>query len=886
MNLGPLLTTVLDGSWHFAESHHYSPIMSSAIIIAGLYLELSILYCIVRLLVCTIINTQSWMSLLARLCGLDAAVIPQTFLELSFPISTTKSAYATEQVHILLRSLVTYHGVGRYLAARKKPYSLELVSTNNDGIRYLLMVPTYEVDFVRRTLLSYLPGIKVQPTQDYLNHMRAPYSDVIELQLSSDYLLPLQAHKTLAEHDPIAYLTGHMTKLDHEDLIAFQIVVAPVLHVTHPRIMRRQRAVMRRIAMRQELSSQLVAQRSMSGSVLYMLWHLPIRLCSALALDANKAFSFNDQDESQKPKNPYEKELSARVKEKIDQPLYEVSMRIYVAASDPALLNDRLHAIASSFKLFTTTYQSIKIRNNDRWILTKERLSNSYQSRTLSPHYTDQPTILSSSELSDIYHFPYTLVTKTESLLKCRSPQLPAPISIRSSTNEFDSIVGINHHGGESQLLGLTRDQRLKHTYIIGKTGTGKTTLVKHAVYQDIVNGNGLALLDPHGDMFHELLEVIPENRRKDIVIFDPSDREWPIGLNILDPLIEFSSLDDKNDWITSTVISIFEKLASVEQWGPRMEHILRSSVMTVLQLPNPNLFTLQQLLTDKKFQKSTAAKLNDPVLKQFWKKEFALTGTMQLSSATAPLTHRLGHFMTAKMSRNILLQPKTSLNIADIMNEGKILLVNLSKGDLGEDQSSFFGTILTALIWMAAFQRTKLPERKRRDFFVYIDEFQNFATRQFADITSEGRKFHIGLTVSHQNIAQINDRSILNTIAGNAHNYICMKANPDDEAFILPYMTPSVKKGDIINLTLHHFFMKTTARDSEDAFSGVTLPMDEIASLETKQAAIDQSRSIYATPKAVVATYLGELFNEPRKTAIHKKQFLPPRLANQKDEI
>jgi len=271
-------------------------------------------------------------------------------------------------------------------------------------------------------------------------------------------------------------------------------------------------------------------------------------------------------------------------------------------------------------------------------------------------------------------------------------------------------------------------------------------------------------------------------------------------------------------------------------------------------------------LLTDKKYQREVAKNLDDPVLKQFWDKEFKLLGSMQMSTVTAPLTHRLGHFITSKMSRHILLQEKSTVRIADIMDEGKILLVNLSKGDIGEDQSQFFGTILTSFIWMAAYQRTRIPEKQRRDFFVYVDEFQNFATPQFSEITSEGRKYHVALIVSHQNIAQIEDKSIVKVVASNASTIICLKVGPEDEAFILPYMKPEVESGNIVNLAPYHFYMKTTGDVSEDAFSGMTVPLDVEESSKTKDAVVAQSRKKYATPKAKVEECLKLLFGESGK--------------------
>jgi len=550
-------------------------------------------------------------------------------------------------------------------------------------------------------------------------------------------------------------------------------------------------------------------------------------------------------------------------------------MRILVVSPEGA--GSRLGAVRSAFDTFTASYQSITGRKRlpftsvDTWL---ERFRN----RELLLHIASQQTILSGSELSDLYHFPNTDLTKTEGLVKSRSRELAAPLSIKRSDAKLDVIVGANVFGGEVHEIGMTLEQRQKHTYIIGKTGTGKTTLLKSSIYQDMYNGKGLAVLDPHGDMFRELLSIVPENRRKDVIVFDPSDRDFPIGLNILDPGINFESEDDKHEWITSAVLSIFKKLSDEAQWGPRMEHILRNTTLTALQTPKPSLYTLQRLLTDKKYQKEVAKTLKDPVLKQFWDKEFKMMGSMQMSAATAPLTHRLGHFITSKMSRHILLQEESTVRIADIMNEGKILLVNLSKGDIGEDQSEFFGTILTALIWMAAYQRTKIPEKKRKDFFVYVDEFQNFATPQFGAITSEGRKFHVSLIVSHQNIAQMEDKDLVKVIAGNAATIICLKANPEDEAFILPYMKPEVEKGDIVNLAPYRFYMKVATEDSEEAFSGQTVPLDVDESEKVRTTVVANSRKKYTQPKAKVEAYLEALLDDeaqepPQKSVTVRKE-------------
>ena len=287
----------------------------------------------------------------------------------------------------------------------------------------------------------------------------------------------------------------------------------------------------------------------------------------------------------------------------------------------------------------------------------------------------------------------------------------------------------------------------------------------------------------------------------------------------------------------------------------------MRSATLTALQTPSPTLLTIQRLLTDKIYQKKISATLTDPVLKQFWEKEFKLFGSMQVAAAISPLTNRIGKFITTKMTRHILLQQKSTISIQKVMDEGKILLVNLSKGDLGEDVSFFFGTILTSFIQMAAYQRTKVPESKRPDFFLYIDEFQNFATRTFGELMSEGRKFHISLIPSHQNIAQIEDASLLETITANANTIICLNASPTDEAFILPYMQPEVKQGEIINLAPYQFFIKVKNEFSEDAFSGETIKLDVEEDQKIKDAVIANTRKHYGLPRKEVEEYVQKLF-------------------------
>lgn len=874
------IDTLINGPARYTQEHHLSDGWTLVVVIGALLLEFGAAYILILLLIKLGQYSRTVSSFMLRRLGVGKSEPAYSFLQLTFPADTTKSAYATEQLHILMRSMVKYYSFWDRLAARKQPYSLEIVATRDDGIRYIIRIPRREIATVKRTLLSFLPGLKIAETDDYLPDTASLPTSIAELKLANDFVLPLGNHKALEEHDPIAYLTGHMRNLPVDALVSFQIVAVPIFNNTHPNELRHIHDVEHKIALSKQIGPKLTeykinVPRILLRAVLAPFWL--IAMGAKIIAGVIEAITTSDLPSDWKggPKrssdNPYEQELGSTIKEKLDQQLFEVSMRVLVASPDSNDNHTRLNAIVSSFDTFSSTYQHVTARKVLPFITFADRWVTRFHNRSLLCHVVSQQTILSSSELSDLYHFPNTDLTKTEGLVKSRSRELAAPLSIKRSNAKLDVIVGANLFGGEVQEIGMTLEQRQKHTYIIGKTGTGKTTLLKSSIYQDMLNGKGLAVLDPHGDMFRELLSIVPESRRKDVVVFDPSDRNYPVGLNILDPGIEFVSEDDKHDWITSAVLSVFKKLSDDSQWGPRMEHILRNTTLTALQTPKPSLYTLQRLLTDKKYQKGVAKSLKDPVLKQFWEKEFKMMGSMQMSAATAPLTHRLGHFITSKMSRHILLQEETTVRIADIMNEGKILLVNLSKGDIGEDQSEFFGTILTALIWTAAYQRTKIPEKMRRDFFVYVDEFQNFATPQFGAITSEGRKFHVSLIVSHQNIAQMEDKDLVKVIAGNAATIICLKANPEDEDFILPYMKPEVEKGDIVNLAPYHFYMKVTGDESEDAFSGQTAPLDVEESSEVTELVVQDSRKRYAKAKLVVEKEIGRLLAVSDKKSIKR---------------
>ncbi len=911
---GPLLLVMflpIPISWRLAIfnffSHlplpHLSPAIATILILTGPIILLVFIYFAIKVILnITKIGTPAILNRFAK--NTDE----KTFLELTFPSDTSKSSYATEQLYKTIHTVATRN---KGLFSPNKTFSLEIVSSRNDGIRYIIGVPSVDADVMRRTLMSYLPGLAISEIPDYLENISLvggieeattkgdENSDssedmdislgVVEFVLSDDFVLPLENQKILGKHDSIAFLTGNMTKLEKGELLSFQIVTSPTVS---GKVKNHIQAVKNTIYQGKPLTPVLFKKSILQsfpsplllilspilwvlvslGKLLIVLPHLVFEPSGP---HAKAFFDSSSKIQLQTILNPYEQELSTAVKGKLSEHLFETSIRIFILANSKEEFDARQTGLTSSFSQFSSQYQSLTQKKATSFPFlsnrTFEKRLKDFNERRLS----NSKLILSSSEISDLYHFPNMDITKIEGLVKSKSSQLPAPRSMKRDEDDIDVIVGGNIYGGEKTPVGIRKKDRGQHTYIVGKTGMGKSTIIEGMALQDIKSEKGVCVIDPHGDMVEHLLSLIPKERQKDVVYVNPFDKKFPTGLNILNPGTNYEDIEEEHRRIAGTVMSIFMKITPEKHWGQRMEHILRNAILTTLQIQKDNthtpyisLYTIQKLLTDDVYRKAVTGELSDPILKQFWEKEFKLFRKGQQGDIVAPLTNKIGEFITDPLSRYILLQKDSTVNISEIMDEGKILLVNLSKGNLGEERSAFFGTIITSLIQLATYARAQIPEKKRRDFFVYIDEFQNFATPHFTELFSEARKYHVFFTPSHQNIAQIDDPKVALIIKGNSGNFIALKSSPEDEKILLPIFAPEVEEGQIVNLAPYHFFMKITNDESEDAFSGVTMPMEDEGSNKTKEAIIKYSREHYATPREEAETQLEQLLKiTPKKT-------------------
>lgn len=350
-----------------------------------------------------------------------------------------------------------------------------------------------------------------------------------------------------------------------------------------------------------------------------------------------------------------------------------------------------------------------------------------------------------------------------------------------------------------NKIYGINQLDRRKHLYILGKTGMGKTTLLENMILQDIYNGYGVCFIDPHGDSSQYLLEHIPKHRQSDVVVIDPSDTEFPVGFNILE-----SQNGEKPFLIASGLMSVFNRIWS-GLWSARMEYILNNTLLALLQTPENTILGVIQMLTDDNFREKIVNQVTDPLIKNFWLKEFATFNTRYRQEAVSPILNKIGQFLASEPIRNILGQKKSTINLRQIMDEKKILIVNLSKGKLGDDNSNLFGSLLVAKLQIAAMSRVDLAEKKREDFFLYVDEFQNFTTDSFATILSEARKYRLNLVLAHQYIGQLSETGnsrVKNAIFGNVGTIITFKLGFSDAQEISKEFSGQIKPETFLDLS------------------------------------------------------------------------------------
>ncbi len=426
------------------------------------------------------------------------------------------------------------------------------------------------------------------------------------------------------------------------------------------------------------------------------------------------------------------------------------------------------------------------------------------------------------------------------------------------------TVFGKTNFRGEEKTFGIKLDDRRRHMYIIGKTGMGKSVLLKNLVIQDILKGNGVAFVDPHGDSAEEVLSFIPKSRVNDLVYFNPSDLENPVAFNILEAVDE-----DHKHLIASGMMGVFKKIWP-DVWSPRMEYILNNTILALLDYPGSTMLGINRMMAEKEFRDQVIERVKDPIVRSFWLEEFGKWDQRFAREATAAIQNKVGQFVSTPIVRHIVGQTKSTINMREIMDQKKILIVNLSKGRIGEESMALLGGMVVTRLYLAAMERVDLAEKERKDFFLYVDEFQNFATESFASILSEARKYRLSLIVAHQYVAQLTE-PVRDSVFGNVGTLVSFRVGASDAEFLEKEFEPTVKMNDIINLPKYNIYLKLMIDGvSGDAFSAKGLPPFPLPPVSYTDKAIQHSRERYGRPRqeveAKILKWLQKRFNAARE--------------------
>lgn len=396
--------------------------------------------------------------------------------------------------------------------------------------------------------------------------------------------------------------------------------------------------------------------------------------------------------------------------------------------------------------------------------------------------------------------------------------------------------------------FGIKTDDRRRHMYLVGKTGMGKSTILENMIVDDIRSGKGVMVVDPHGDLAEKIIEYIPSGRVNDVIYFNPSDIDYPIAFNVVEQVEPHL-----RHLVASGLIGVFQKLWA-DSWGPRLEYILRNAILAILDYPGSTLLAVTRMLSDKNFRRKVIEKIQDPVVKSFWVNEFSGYASNFASEAVSPIQNKVGQFLSSSLIRNIVGQVKSSIDLREVMDTGKILIMNLSKGRIGEDNSALLGAMMITKIQLSAMSRVDILEKDRQDFYLYIDEFQNFTTDSFANILSEARKYRLNLIMAHQYIEQLGEK-VKPAVFGNVGSLIVFRVGAADAEELVKEFTPVFTEEDLVNLPKYEFYIKLMIDGvASDPFSARGRPpLTAEEKTGNKEKMIKVSRERYAKNKSAV---------------------------------
>ncbi|MBI2034461.1 MAG: DUF87 domain-containing protein [Candidatus Levybacteria bacterium] len=609
------------------------------------------------------------------------------------------------------------------------------------------------------------------------------------MKLSAGYLYPIKSFKDFKDVDPISSLLSVLSKTQPNDRAVIQYLLVPV--------------------------------------------------SSSWQKAGNRAIHHKDKDSTGAVQtNPYAKVIA----EKIQYNGFKTAIRIAVNSATKERSDTLFYQVASSFSSFSNpSGNSLVFKRLYLW--QRERLLNSMMKR--SKRFMPRSQILNVEELATLFHFPTLKLSTIPSIswhkvILSEPPEnLPIAEGLSDEEKEDINFFASTEFKNKPTIFGIKGKDRRKHIYIIGKTGTGKSTLIANMAINDMRNRKGFCVIDPHGDLCEVLLDYIPSYRVNDIVYLDPSNQERAFGINPLEV-----NEAHQRELVVSGIVAIFNKLYG-HSWGPRLEYILRNTLMSVIDMPDATLLMVPEMLANESFRNKVVERLNDEILKSFWVNEFANYTDRLKAESISPIQNKVGQFVSSTVIRNIIKHPKSTIDLQKIMDEGKIIILNLSQGKLGEDNAALLGAMIITKIQLAAMNRVTQKEEDRRDFYLYVDEFQNFATTSFVKILSEARKYRLDLILANQYIGQIPEE-VRKAIFGNAGTMMSFLIGAEDAPFMAREFGERFKEEDLLALGNYRAIIKLAIDSITQApFLATTLPLPRSVT-QNREKAIRSSQERY----------------------------------------
>lgn len=629
----------------------------------------------------------------------------------------------------------------------KIPVVFEVAVPNvGEEICFYLAVPSASIEFVSRQIQGFWPNAQIEPTEDYT--IFNPHGGIAAayVKQKEPSALPIRTFIE-ANTDTFLPILSDFSKLRniHEGM-AMQLIIKPASKLT-----------------KKEITKFLTN----------------LKQGKLVGKEKNKE-GIRIVDE----------EKIKAVQNKLAKPLFSVIVRLIASAENSARAEEILNGLVGSFSQFSSP------TNNEFKAIIPRNAKNLISQYIFRKPEFGQSMILGVDELASIFHLP-TSFTNIPKIKWLESKEAPPPIILP----EEGVIIGENIFRGETKPIRLGEEDRRRHLYTVGQTGTGKSNLIANMIAQDIEAGKGVGVIDPHGDLIESVLKLVPENRFQDVIIFDPGDVQRPLGLNML----EYNAArPEEKTFIVNEMQSIFNKLFTAETMGPMFEQYMRNALLLLMDSPEEQatLTEVPRVFTDSEFRKRFLAKAANPTVIDFWEKEAVKAGgEASLANITPYITSKFNNFIANDFVRPIIGQPQSSFNFRDVMDAKKILLINLSKGRIGDINANLLGMIFVGKLLMAAFSRINIPETQRQDFYLYIDEFQNFTTDSIVTILSEARKYRLNLVIAHQFIKQLSDK-IRDAVFGNIGSIIAFRIGPEDAEFLVKQFEPVFSKNDLINVS------------------------------------------------------------------------------------